>query len=126
AHPHLQLPARPRLGPPHQSHAAQAAADSRRRSAGRDHRRAGHREPGGAARGRRGKLMPRADAATLAKPDDTAARTVAEARRTLAANFHAGGLDTPDLDARILVGHALGLDRGALAAGPAHSFGADD
>ena len=38
--------------PPHQSHALQAAADPRRRGAGRDHRRAGHRAPGRVARGR--------------------------------------------------------------------------
>jgi release factor glutamine methyltransferase len=70
--------------------------------------------------------MPRADAATLAKPDGTAMRTVAEARRTLAAKFHAAGLDTPDLDARILIGHALGLDHAALAAAATRSLGADE
>lgn len=31
-------------------------------------------------------------------------------RRDLARRFRQGGIDTPDLDARILVGHALGLD----------------
>src|SRR5688572_23406287 len=41
--------------------------------------------------------------------------TVAEARRTLAGRFRSAGLDTPDLDARILVGHALDLDHAALA-----------
>jgi release factor glutamine methyltransferase len=70
--------------------------------------------------------MPRADAATLAKPDGTAMRTVAEARRALAAKFRAAGLDTPDLDARILIGHALGLDHAALAAAATHSLGADE
>jgi release factor glutamine methyltransferase len=70
--------------------------------------------------------MPRIDAATLAKPDGTAARTVAEARRTLAAKFHAAGFDTPDLDARILVGRALGLDHGALAAAAARQISADE
>jgi release factor glutamine methyltransferase len=70
--------------------------------------------------------MPRADAATLAKPDGTAMRTVAEARRALAAKFHAAGLDTPDLDARILIGHALGLDHAALAAAATRSLGADE
>ena len=50
----------------------------------------------------------------LARPDG--ARTAAEARRALAAKFRAAGLDSPDLDARILVGHALGLDHAALAA----------
>ncbi len=42
--------------------------------------------------------------------------TVADARRRLAQAFRAAGLDTPELDARILVGHALGLDHAALAA----------
>jgi release factor glutamine methyltransferase len=42
--------------------------------------------------------------------------TVAQARRTLAAAFRAAGLATPDLDARVLVGHALSLDHAALAA----------
>jgi release factor glutamine methyltransferase len=45
-----------------------------------------------------------------------AGTTVAAARRALAAAFRAENLDTPDLDARILVGHALALDRTALAA----------
>src|SRR5437016_3760062 len=41
---------------------------------------------------------------------------IAVARRLLARAFVAAGLDTPDLDARVLVGHALGLDHAALAA----------
>jgi hypothetical protein len=35
--------------------------------------------------------------------------SVAAARRALTSAFAAAGLDTPDLDARVLVGHALGL-----------------
>jgi release factor glutamine methyltransferase len=35
-------------------------------------------------------------------------------RRDLAARFRAGGIDSPDLDARLLVGHALGLDHASL------------
>jgi release factor glutamine methyltransferase len=35
-------------------------------------------------------------------------------RRKVAQRFRDHGLDSPDLDARILVGHALGLDRTAL------------
>jgi release factor glutamine methyltransferase len=71
--------------------------------------------------------MPRVDAdATLAKPDGTDTRTVAEARRALAAQFRAAGLDTPDLDARILIGHALGLDHAALAAAATRRLGADE
>jgi release factor glutamine methyltransferase len=71
--------------------------------------------------------MPRVDAAAaLAKPDGTNTRTVAEMRRALAARLRAGGLDTPDLDARILVGHALGLDHGALVAAATRQLGADE
>ena len=36
-------------------------------------------------------------------------------RRQLAQQFRQGGIDTPELDARLLVGHALGLDHAALA-----------
>jgi release factor glutamine methyltransferase len=43
--------------------------------------------------------------------------TVADARRALAEKFRSAGLDTPNLDARILIGHALGLDHAALTAG---------
>jgi release factor glutamine methyltransferase len=69
--------------------------------------------------------MPRIDAAaTLARSDIV--RTVAEARRALAATLHAGGLDTPDLDARILLGHALGLDHAALAAAATRRLGVDE
>ena len=114
AHPHLQFSARPRHRPPHQSHALQAAAGDRGRSARRDHRRAGHRAPGRAARGR-GRVMTRAatrapccSAATIARVPRCGAR--------LAQGFRAAGIDSPELDARLLVGHALGLDHAALAA----------
>jgi release factor glutamine methyltransferase len=42
--------------------------------------------------------------------------SVAAARRALARQFRDAGLATPDLDARVLVGHALALDHAALAA----------
>jgi release factor glutamine methyltransferase len=42
--------------------------------------------------------------------------TVADCRRAWSAEFRAGGLDSPELDARVLIGHALGLDHAALAA----------
>jgi release factor glutamine methyltransferase len=58
-------------------------------------------------------MWPRADNAALVHP---AARNLPDARRAVAARFRAAGLDSPDLDARILVGHALGLDHAALAA----------
>jgi release factor glutamine methyltransferase len=41
--------------------------------------------------------------------------TVGGARRLWAQKFRACGVDSPELDARILVGHALGLDHAALA-----------
>ncbi len=68
----------------------------------------------------------RADAATLAKPNGEDARTIADARRALAAKFHAAGLDSSDLDSRILVGHALDLDHAALAAAASRKLGADE
>jgi release factor glutamine methyltransferase len=40
--------------------------------------------------------------------------TIAQARRQVADRFRHHGLDTPDLDARLIVGHALGLDHRAL------------
>jgi release factor glutamine methyltransferase len=44
----------------------------------------------------------------------------------LADAFRAAGLDTPELDARVLVGHALGLDHTALAAASTRSLTAGD
>jgi release factor glutamine methyltransferase len=44
--------------------------------------------------------------------------TIAAARRSLAAMFRASGIDTPEVDARILVGHAVGLDHAGLAGAP--------
>ena len=40
--------------------------------------------------------------------------TVAQARRTLTDIFRQAELDSPELDARLLVGHALGLDHTGL------------
>jgi release factor glutamine methyltransferase len=42
--------------------------------------------------------------------------SIEAARRHLAREFRSHGLDSPELDARVLVGHALGLDHAALAA----------
>ncbi|HET7849397.1 MAG TPA: peptide chain release factor N(5)-glutamine methyltransferase [Pseudolabrys sp.] len=42
--------------------------------------------------------------------------TAAEACRLVAQMFRAGGLETPELDARVLVAHALKIDRNRLAA----------
>jgi release factor glutamine methyltransferase len=44
------------------------------------------------------------------------ALTLAQARRAAADRLRERGFDTPDLDARLLVGHALGLDHAALVA----------
>lgn len=41
--------------------------------------------------------------------------SVAQARRALAEQFRGAGLDTPELDARVLIGRALGLDHAGLA-----------
>src|SRR5436190_2138319 len=47
---------------------------------------------------------------------DAAGAAVDAARRSLARRFRAHGLEAPTLDARVLVGHALGLDHTGLAA----------
>ena len=52
--------------------------------------------------------------------------SIGGARRALARMFAAAGLDTPALDARVLVGHALGLDHAALAAAAERVLDADE
>jgi release factor glutamine methyltransferase len=42
--------------------------------------------------------------------------SVAHARRAVAEQFRAAGLESPELDARVLIGHALGLDHTGLVA----------
>jgi release factor glutamine methyltransferase len=42
--------------------------------------------------------------------------TIASARRDLGQRFRAAGLDSPELDARVLISHALGMDHAHLAA----------
>lgn len=42
--------------------------------------------------------------------------TIAQLRRQMAARLAAGGVDTPELDARLLLAHILGCDAGALLA----------
>lgn len=44
--------------------------------------------------------------------------TVAQARRALVDAFREASLDSPELDARLLTGHALDLDHAGLATGP--------
>ena len=41
---------------------------------------------------------------------------IAQARRALAEQFRAAGIESPELDARVVIGHALGLDHAGLAA----------
>ena len=57
-------------------------------------------------------------AADAAMPAATAhaARTLDTARRDLTEKFRTAGLDSPDLDARLLIAHALGCDHTALLA----------
>ncbi len=61
--------------------------------------------------------MPGTDAPVLARHDGTL--TVAGMRRALTQEFRAAGIDSPELDARVLLGHALALDHAALAAASA-------
>jgi release factor glutamine methyltransferase len=49
--------------------------------------------------------------------------TVAQARRTLTDIFRQAELDSPELDARLLVGHALGLDHTGLTIESGRSLG---
>jgi release factor glutamine methyltransferase len=51
--------------------------------------------------------------------------TVAQARRALTDAFRHAELDSPELDARLLVGHALGLDHTALTIESARNLGND-
>jgi release factor glutamine methyltransferase len=73
--------------------------------------------------------MMQADAAvsrTMPHGTKPSARTVDAARRALAEKFAAAGLDSPQLDARILVGHTLGLDHAALLAAAERVLSADE
>jgi release factor glutamine methyltransferase len=55
-------------------------------------------------------------AAPVSDADLYAGGSIDAAQRQLARKFRDRGLDAPGLDARIILGHALGLDRTALAA----------
>jgi release factor glutamine methyltransferase len=57
---------------------------------------------------------------------DQNARTVGAARREWAKRFRACGIDSAELDARILVGCALGLDGAGLAAADSRRLGRDE
>ncbi len=54
------------------------------------------------------------------------ATSIAAARRALAGRFATACLDTPDLEARVLLGHALGLDHAALVANAGRSIDRDE
>jgi release factor glutamine methyltransferase len=72
-------------------------------------------------------LNAHADAATaIASPGSRTALTVGGARHDWANKFRASGIDSPELDARILVGHSLGLDHAALAAAEARGLSVDE
>jgi release factor glutamine methyltransferase len=49
------------------------------------------------------------------QPETLAGLSVEIARRSIAREFHEKNIESPELDARIIVGHALGLDQTALA-----------
>jgi release factor glutamine methyltransferase len=57
---------------------------------------------------------------------DTAAISIGAARRDLARRFAEAGLETPELDARVLAGHALGLDHARLIADAGRELGAGE
>ena len=56
------------------------------------------------------------------RPHVASGGTVAQLRRAWSASFRAAGIEAPELDARILIGHALGLDHAALAAAAARKL----
>lgn len=57
-----------------------------------------------------------ADSNRATSPVNAQSVSIAACRRALTAEFRARGIDSPELDARLLIGHALGLDHAALAA----------
>jgi len=67
-------------------------------------------------------MGPAPEAEAAIRPDGAKAMTVGEARRAWAAEFRARDIESPELDARLLVGHALGLDHAGLAAAPARGL----
>jgi release factor glutamine methyltransferase len=71
-------------------------------------------------------MRPDVDVAALPAPGGATALTVAGMRRALAAQLRSGGIESPESDARILIGHALGLDHAALAAAASGRLGAHD
>jgi release factor glutamine methyltransferase len=67
-----------------------------------------------------------AASADIAARVGAASLTVEAARRSWAAKFRDGGIESPDLDARILIGHALRLDHAALASAASRTLAPDE
>ena len=65
-------------------------------------------------------------ATSVAAPGHGNALTIDAMRRAWATEFRAHDIETPELDARLLVGHALGLDHATLAAAGARLLDADE
>jgi release factor glutamine methyltransferase len=59
-------------------------------------------------------------------PSRTATQTAGDAVRRLARTFRGAGIDTPELDARILVAHALAISRTALLTSPERELSRSD
>jgi release factor glutamine methyltransferase len=58
--------------------------------------------------------------------DFAAGMTIAAARRRFADALRRSGFETPDLDARVLIGHALGLDHAGLIRDAGRALRADE
>jgi release factor glutamine methyltransferase len=71
-------------------------------------------------------MAPPADAAAIATAASGDTLSVSGARRAAAAKLRAAEIDTPELDARLLIEHALGLDHAGLAAADSHRLGAEE
>jgi release factor glutamine methyltransferase len=71
-------------------------------------------------------MIPGSDfVAPVARARGADAPTAAAMRRALAQRFRAAGIDSPELDARLLMAHALGLDHAALVAAGSHVLDRD-
>ncbi len=62
----------------------------------------------------------------MSAPGSFAGLTIETARRALAAHFKASGIESPDLDARLLIGAALDLDHAGLATQASRQVTADE
>lgn len=71
-------------------------------------------------------MSPPPEAAAVAASASGAALTVGAVRRAVTAKLRNAGIETPALDARILISHGLGLDHAALAAADSHRLDAHE